>query len=151
MSRRLARKGAFKVVFSINYTEETNIEELIEETLQDDNAFWFDENSDDLLLSLNKNDKKFYMELVKGTISNIDRINQLIKDNLKSWKINRIAKIDLAILQLAIFEILYRDDVPNSVAINEAVELGKEFGTDDSGGFINGVLGKIVRMDKSKL
>ena len=151
MSRRLARKGAFKVVFSINYTEETNIEELIEETLQDDNAFWFDENSDDLLLSLNKNDKKFYMELVKGTISNIDRINQLIKDNLKSWKINRIAKIDLAILQLAIFEILYRDDVPNSVAINEAVELGKEFGTNDSGGFINGVLGKIVRMDRSKL
>ncbi len=147
MSRRTARKGVFRALFSKNFLEEPEFEKSIDEAFREDAVLWFEENDadDSLLKNINENDKIFFMELIKGTIENMDRINEIIEDNLKSWKIIRIAKTDLAILQLAVYEIFYRDDVPDSVAINEAVELGKEYGTDDSGGFINGVLGKIVR------
>lgn len=150
MSRRLARKSAFKVLYSLDYSGEKDIDRLINEMFQEDNIFWVDENgiNSTSLNTINENDKTFFTELIIGTITNINNIDEVIELNLKSWKINRIAKIDLAILRLAIFEILYRNDVPDSVAINEAVELGKEYGTNDSGSFINGLLGKIVKDHK---
>ena len=151
MSRRLAREGAFKVLYSFNYADEKDIDSIIDESLEEDNVFWVDEERDILssLHSVNEKDKGFFTELIKGTLCNIKKIDNTIETNLKSWKMDRIAKGDLAILRLAIYEILYRDDIPNSVAINEAVELGKSYGTDDSGSFINGVLGRVVReLDK---
>ncbi|MFA5528335.1 MAG: transcription antitermination factor NusB [Peptostreptococcales bacterium] len=73
-----------------------------------------------------------------------DEIDRLISENLRKWKIERIPKVDLAILRVAIAEIRYMDNIPDSVSINEAVELAKKFGEEDSGKFINGILGKIV-------
>lgn len=151
MSRRLARESAFKVLYSFNYADEKDINSIIDESLEEDNVFWVDEENsiNSLLNSVNERDKEFFTELVKGTLRNIGTIDNTIENNLKAWKMDRIAKVDLAILRLAIYEILYRDDIPDSVAINEAVELGKAYGTDDSGGFINGVLGRVVReLDK---
>jgi N utilization substance protein B len=69
----------------------------------------------------------------------------LIESNITGWAKERIAKVDLAILRLALYEIQFRDDIPDSVAINEAIELAKKYSTDESGGFVNGVLGKIIR------
>ncbi len=147
MSRRIAREGAFKVLYSLNYVDDNDIDNIIYESLKEDNVFWADEENSikSLFNSVNERDKEFYAELIKGTLKNIDNIDNIIELNLKSWKMDRIAKVDLAILRLAIYELLYRDDIPDSVAINEAVELGKSYGTDDSGSFINGVLGRIVR------
>lgn len=147
MSRRIAREGAFKVLYSLNYVDDNDIDNIIYESLKEDNVFWADEENSikSLFDSVNERDKEFYAELIKGTLKNIDNIDNIIELNLKSWKMDRIAKVDLAILRLAIYELLYRDDIPDSVAINEAVELGKSYGTDDSGSFINGVLGRIVR------
>ncbi len=63
----------------------------------------------------------------------------------ENWKINRLAKVDLAILRLSIAEILYLDDIPTSASINEAVDLAKKFSGDDSGKFVNGILGKVAK------
>ena len=147
MSRRTARKGVFRALFSKIFLEESEFVKSMDVAFSEDAVIWFEENEneDSLLNNLNENDRIFFMELTKGAIENLDKINEVIKDNLKSWNINRIAKTDLAILQLAVYEILYREDIPDSVVINEAVDLGKEYGTDDSGSFINGVLGRIVR------
>lgn len=151
MSRRLAREIAFKVLYSFNYADEKDIDSIINNSLEEDNIFWVDEEDSvkSLLSLLNEKEKDFFAELVKGTLCNIEKIDNTIERNLKSWKMDRIAKVDLSILRLAIYEIFYRDDIPDSVAINEAVELGKAYGTDDSGSFINGVLGRVAReLDK---
>ncbi|NLN49405.1 MAG: transcription antitermination factor NusB [Clostridiales bacterium] len=147
MSRRTARKGVFRALFSKIFLEEPEFIKSMDLAFSEDAVIWFEENENEesLLNDLSERDRIFFTELIKGTMDNLDRINEVIEENLKSWNIKRIAKTDLAILQLAVYEILYREDIPDSVVINEAVDLGKEHGTDDSGSFINGVLGRIVR------
>ncbi|MDR2721007.1 MAG: transcription antitermination factor NusB [Puniceicoccales bacterium] len=86
---------------------------------------------------------KFARELVVGTVENLDVIDELIEKNTKNWSIQRIAKVDLAILRLAIYEMLFRRDIPPIVSVNEAIELGKELSTGESSRFINGVLDNV--------
>ena len=75
---------------------------------------------------------------------NIKKIDDIILSKLKNWSLDRIAKIDLAILRLAIYEILYVDSIPNKVSANEAVELAKTYGNNDSKSFVNGVIAKVI-------
>ena len=82
----------------------------------------------------------FTEELIHGTIQHIDEIDEVIKKYLRNWDFERIAKIDLAILRLAIFELLKRKDIPPIVSINEAIDLSKEFSIPDAKRFINGIL-----------
>ena len=77
--------------------------------------------------------------------AHLEEIDQQIESSSNHWKINRIAKVDLSILRLSMIEILYMDDIPDSASINEAVDLAKKFGGEDSGKFINGILGKVVK------
>lgn len=96
--------------------------------------------------NLEESNQKDYFEKMYDLIHTyLPEIDQQIEKHSNHWKINRLAKVDLAILRLSIAELLYRDDIPDSVSINEAVDLAKKFGGDDSGKFINGVLGKIAR------
>ena len=83
--------------------------------------------------------------IVKGVEEHIDEIDTLIEQNLKGWKKNRIAKLSLTIMRIAVYEMLYVDAVPASVSINEAVELAKNYATAEDGAFINGVLGSIEK------
>lgn len=88
------------------------------------------------------------LNYVKSVVENFletkESIDLIISQHLKGWKIDRIAKVDLAIIRLAIVEIQSIEDIPMSVSINEAINLGKKFNDEESGQFINGVLGKIV-------
>jgi len=91
-------------------------------------------------------DEKDYIEnTFFGVIKNVDNIDEKIKKYLKNWDINRIAKIDLAIMRCSFYEILYSTDIPSSVSINEAVEIAKKYSTEKSPAFINGILGNLVR------
>lgn len=83
-------------------------------------------------------------------IENISSIDEAIKNSAKDRPISEINKIDLAILRLAVFELIIKREAPVKVVIDEAIELGKEFGSDSSGPFINGALGKIVQIKKIK-
>lgn len=85
-------------------------------------------------------DIEYFKSTVKGVISNRDALDESITKFLKNWSLDRIPKLDKAILETAVYEISYNDDIPTSVAINEAVRLAKKYGTDDSYSYINGVL-----------
>ena len=86
------------------------------------------------------------VERAKGVNENIDAIDEKISDNLRQgWKISRISKVSLAILRLALYEMLYDDSIPVSVSINEAVELAKKYSVEDDASFVNGVLGAVAK------
>lgn len=81
--------------------------------------------------------------LIRGAIEHRDAVDEQIKKYAKNWDLHRIAAVDRSILRLAIYEMLYRDDIPPIVSINEAVDIAKKFSTQDSGKFVNGILDKI--------
>lgn len=87
---------------------------------------------------------RFARQLVGGVVTNMERLDTMISSSAPSWPVEQMAKIDKNILRLAIFEILFNNDVPVKAAINEAIELAKSFGSDSSSRFVNGVLGAIV-------
>lgn len=93
---------------------------------------------------------EFAEKLILGVKEHIDELDGLIEANLKGWKKNRISKISLTILRIAVYELLYIDDVPASVSINEAVELAKSYATNEDGAFVNGVLGSIAKQIDKK-
>ncbi|MCG8376492.1 MAG: transcription antitermination factor NusB [Chlorobiales bacterium] len=87
--------------------------------------------------------RSFFSELVDGVLENKSDIDGLINKYSKNWKVSRMPVVDRNIMRMATFELLNRPDIPDTVTINEAVEIGKKFGTKDSGPFINGVLDRI--------
>jgi N utilization substance protein B len=89
--------------------------------------------------------KKFVEDLVMGTIRNIGEIDRVIQETAENWDLNRMPAVDRNILRLAIYEILYRDDIPSAVTINEALEIAKKYSSLESVPFINGLLDKIAK------
>ncbi len=141
MSRRLAREFAIQFLYSTDFNRNENTDEMLEDFYEIKKEQGKDGQQD----SIKEADMKFAEEIIKGTIGKLQEIDQFIQNNTTGWTKERIAKVDLAILRLALYEILFRDDIPDSVSINEAIELAKKYSTDESGGFVNGVLGKIIR------
>ena len=92
----------------------------------------------------------FYFLLVRGVVTNLPIIDSLIKKHVKNWEIERMAVIDRSIIRIGCFELLFSEDIPPKVAINEAIELAKRFGDVDSPRFVNGILDKIYKMEKYK-
>ena len=109
-----------------------------------------EETMRDLLgFSADGDDAGYIRDALEGTLEHEREIDEAIEPKLVNWLIDRIARVDLAILRLAVYEILYRDDVSDAVAVNEAVELAKNFSTDEAGPFVNGLLGSILREKKA--
>jgi len=97
------------------------------------------------ILKLAPDTQRFYMTLIKGVIDNKSRIDQLIEQFSSNWKISRMGCVDRNILRIAAYELLYCQDIPPKVSINEAVDIGKLYGTEESGSFINGILDGIYQ------
>ena len=129
MSRRLARERALMVLFQVDVGN-ADLEKAF---------VWMD----DAFGILNKNDD-FARHLVSGVLANRQAVDQVIAGLSKDWKFDRVAGVDRNIMRMALYEIFYCPDVPGNVAVNEAVELAKTYGSDDSGRFINGILGKVL-------
>ena len=91
----------------------------------------------------------FFTELVTGVIENRSEIDAMIERFSKNWKISRMSCVDRNVMRIAAYELLYCDDIPDKVSINEAIDVGKKYGTDESGAFINGILDS-VRMAMGK-
>ena len=85
----------------------------------------------------------FAEPLIRGTLEHQAELDERIKQYAKNWDLHRMAVVDRNILRLAIYEMLYRDDIPPVVSINEAVDIAKKFSTEDSGKFVNGILDKV--------
>ena len=92
-----------------------------------------------------KKQSEYVENIFEKFVENREKIDTTIEESSNNWKINRMGKVDLAILRVAVAELLYAEDIPTSVTINEAVNLAKTFGADDSGKFINGILGTVAK------
>lgn len=88
--------------------------------------------------------RKFALELVEGVAANLSEIDKLLEQHSHNWRLDRMSRIDRNILRLAVYELQHRPDIPRKVTLNEAIELGKNFGTEESSAFINGLLDRIA-------
>lgn len=128
MTRHESRQEAFCLLFEKTFTD-MDIDEIIQGATE--------------TRELSVND--FTLQLAKGTVEHLDEIDALIESKLKNWKLSRISKVSLSILRMAVYELKYLADVPSSVAINEAVELAKQYASEDDYSFVNGVLGNVAK------
>ncbi|MFV0635952.1 transcription antitermination factor NusB [Mitsuokella sp.] len=140
MSRRQAREVALQALFQLdlNPAEAADQEEM-QETLAIDTALGEAER-------LSAHDRAFVQKLVSGTRANLEAIDQMIAQNSREWKVERMAAVDRNLTRMATYEMCFADEklTPN-IAINEAVELAKKYGTDDSSRYVNGILGAIMK------
>ncbi len=99
-----------------------------------------------------KNAVPFFLELVNGVIDYRSKIDSILERFSSNWKISRMSCVDRNIIRLAVYELLFRDDIPSKVSINEAIDIGKKFGTEESGAFINGILDSIrIALEKEEI
>ena len=129
MNRSKEREEAFILIFEKAFNPEFTIEEIFDMAIESE----FMEPSD------------FAKKLALTTTENVEEIDEKINQFAVGWTVGRITKVSLSILRIAICEILYMDDIPESVSINEAVELAKQYAGKEDSTFINGVLGSLVR------
>ena len=140
MTRREVREQIFKVLFDVEFHEEAEIDQQIElyfERLPEDDSCGYPS-------SIPEEEKKYIGEKTASVAKLIPEIDEKINAVAKGWKTQRMGKADLSILRLAVYEMQYDEEIPVNVAINEAVELAKKFGSDDSPAFVNGILAKLV-------
>ncbi len=131
MTRRELRENVFKMLFRVDFYEQGELTEqlkLFTEELEN-------LKEDDFLYINNKCNEIF---------DKIPELDAAVNEVVEGWKTSRMGKVDLSIIRLAVYEMKYEEDIPAKVSINEAVELAKQYGTDDSASFINGVLAKLV-------
>ncbi len=132
MGRRELRENIFKLLFLSAFNQEEEMPRQLE--------LYFD-NFENLLEK-----DQIYMEHKFHLITEkLDEIDELLNDKSSGWKTSRMSKVDLTILRLAVYEIRFDEEVPTGVAINEAVELAKRFGQDESASFVNGILGAVAQ------
>ena len=137
MNRKSLREQIFKLLFRMEFNDPAEMEEQVQ--------LFFDSGD----LTVTEKDRDYITGKCIKIVEKIPEIDSLLDEKLEGWKISRLPKVDLTILRLGTYEILYDNDVPTGVAINEAVELGKKFGEDGSGAFINGVLAGVTGKERS--
>lgn len=134
MGRREMREHIFKLLFLGEFNETAEMPEQIQ--------LYFEGLSD-----LHPTEQAYMENKYALVKEHLEEIDALLNEKSAGWKTKRMSKVDLNILRLAVYEMKYDEDVPVKVAINEAVEISKSFGGDDSASFVNGILGKIARED----
>lgn len=132
MSRRKVREQIFKLLFQVEFHDRDEMEAQAGLYFAGEEPVVDEDRREEILGKLSK------------IIACLDGLDEKLEDAVTGWSLKRVGKVELAILRLALYEILYDEEVPNSVAINEAVELAKKYGPEEAPGFINGVLAKLV-------
>ncbi len=132
LTRREEREQAFILLFEKSFNEEVSVSELYEIAIENE------------IIA----ESEFSKKLVLAVMENIETIDAAIEKNSVKWKMNRISKIALAVMRLAVCEILFYDDIPVGVSINEAVELCKKYASKDDYSFVNGILSSVAKEEK---
>lgn len=130
MSRREIREQIFKILFLIEFHAEEDIDGQMSLSIAN--------------LHADEKDTAYIEDKIRDIRLHLEEIDVLINSNAERWKTSRMAKAELAIIRLAVYEMKYEEEIPVSVAINEAVELAKIYGADHGPGFVNGILAKVV-------
>ncbi|HJC64013.1 MAG TPA: transcription antitermination factor NusB [Candidatus Blautia merdavium] len=132
MGRREMREHIFKLLFLSEFNPAEEMPEQI--------RLYFEDMED-----LNPTEQAYMENKYRKVREHLEEIDSLLNEKSTGWKTTRMSKVDLNLLRLAVYEMKYDEDVPVKVAINEAVEISKIFGGDDSSSFINGILGKVAK------
>ena len=131
MTRREIRELIFKMVFRVEFHHEEEIPQQLRLFM-------------DTLESANDEDRAYIEHKVQDILAHLEEIDAIIDSSAQNWKTSRMAKVELTLIRLAVYEIRFDDDIPTGVAINEAVELAKAYGEENSASFVNGVLARIA-------
>ena len=131
MECSLAREIAMKMLYAASLGGEESMTEVLEQSEQAD--------------TLSDSDKTFLENLVAGVTAHQPELDEVIGQYAQGWALNRLARVDLTILRMAVYELKFMPEVPVGATINEAVELAKKYAEDKSSGFINGILGSVAR------
>ena len=132
-ARHRGREIALQVLYQVDVTSHPSEEALA----------LFQEN-----FNFKEDSWAFAKDLVTGICENTGEIDKLIEKEAQHWKLSRMTVTDRNILRLSVYELKFRDDIPSKVTLNEAIELGKKYGTEESGAFINGILDKVYKAKK---
>lgn len=144
-TRRQSRELTLQFLYQYDVLMETGEGEGGCKDLVD--AFW-----DNLEVTVDESAEEFARVLMLGTCENIDSIDRIIECYSEHWKVPRMPKIDRNILRMAVFELVYLGGIPPAVTINEAIELAKKYGTEESGAFVNGILDKVrIAMSRGEI
>ncbi len=133
MGRKAARKHSFMIIYQMPFHSEFELKELFENYISQAEE------------KIDEADRDFILMQTNGVYSNLDSIDEIISENLVNWSFDRLSKIDMAILRLAVFELKSMPQIPSAVSINEALNLAEIFGEDKSKSFINGILATAVK------
>lgn len=136
--RRNSRRHAFALIYQIPFHENYDAETLAE--AYTDYLAALEDDDEGVSKEL---DSAYMIRILSGVLDKLEDIDGVIGKHLKDWRIERISRMDLAVLRLGVYELLYMEDIPAGATINEAVELAKQYGTDESYAFVNGVLGRV--------
>lgn len=131
MSRREIREQIFKLLFRAEFYQEAELPEQLQ--------LFFEE-----LDKKEEKDTVYIQEKFEQILSHMSEIDKMVNEIAQGWKTTRMGKVDLTLIRLAVYEMKFEEEVPTGVAINEAVELAKSYGTDDSASFVNGILAKLA-------
>jgi transcription antitermination protein NusB len=143
MSRKKAREAAVMLLYHwdmMNYNDE-NVATTLGETIRSNGT----DDDDILKMTLTQDDDTYISTILEGIKTNLATIDSVVEAEAVGWKLGRLPKVDLAILRLGVCELMYRQDIPGAVTINECVDLAKHYSTENSGAFVNGVLSTILK------
>ena len=132
MNRRSLREQVFKLLFRVEFNEKEEMEEQCHLFLEHEE------------LEMSEEEETHIVEKYKAIHDRLEEIDSMINEKAKGWNTDRMGKVDLTVIRLAVYEMKFDETIPDGVAINEAVELAKMYGQDESAGFVNGVLAKFV-------
>ncbi|MBQ1804398.1 MAG: transcription antitermination factor NusB [Oscillospiraceae bacterium] len=144
MVRNTAREIAVHLAYELSFTDKT-VEELLDERLSAESFTTLAEEDDLYAEAPNAKQADYIREIVSGVAAHAPELDEFIARYARGWSFERIPLVASAIMRVAMYEVLYRSDIPNSVAINEAVEIAKKYETPETVKFINGILGSFVR------
>ena len=132
MNRRSLREQVFKLLFRVEFILKEEMEEQCRLFLEHEDV------------EIEEQDAEYIVGKYTAIHEKIEEIDSMVNEKAKGWSTDRMGKVDLTIIRLAVYEMKFDDTIPEGVAINEAVELAKKYGQDESAGFVNGVLAKFV-------
>ncbi len=141
MTRSEVREHIFKLLFRVEFNSAEDMPQQLQ--LFFDNALPDEDSQKKIKIS--EKDEQYIRDKYSRIMENIPALDEIIDETAKGWKASRLGKVDLSILRLAVYEMKYDEEIPVGVAIDEAVELAKRFGQDESPAFINGILAKIAK------
>ena len=141
-NRRKAREVSLQLLYETELAHKSG-KEVTDRFWRDPHCLLLEEA--DLAPTALEEVKVFTRQITEGVTSNVREIDQLIEGHSTHWKVSRMASVDRNILRMAVFELLYCQDIPASGTINEAIEIAKKYGTEESGAFVNGILDHIAK------